>query len=99
MDDYGSYWYKPTVNEYLKKSNVDVITVSWGKHAKYIYYPNSVRAVQAVSQHIADTVLEVFEKYAVPIENFHLIGHSLGAHIAGFVGKTVDFILPKNFSK
>lgn len=89
MDDYKSYWYKPTVNEYLKKGSVNVITVSWGKHAKTLIYRNSVRAVRHVGQFVGDMIMEVSSKYNIPIENFHLIGHSLGAHVSGFAGKRI----------
>ncbi|KAI4461685.1 lipase [Holotrichia oblita] len=89
MDDHSSYWYKPTVEEYLKKGNVNVVTVSWGKHSKNLIYPTVVKAVRSVGQHVGDMITEISSKYNVPIENFHLIGHSLGAHISGFAGKTI----------
>ncbi|GJQ85482.1 hypothetical protein Trydic_g23072, partial [Trypoxylus dichotomus] len=89
MDDYNSYWYEPTVNEYLQKGCVNVITVSWGKHAKNLFYPSSVKAVRQVGQHVGDMIMEISSKYGIAIENFHLIGHSLGAHISGFAGKTI----------
>lgn len=95
MDDYTSYWYQPTIEEYLKKGNVNVVTVSWGKHSKNLVYPTVVKAVRAVGQHVGDMITEISAKYNVPIENFHLIGHSLGAHISGFAGKYIRRLCTK----
>ncbi|XP_071050537.1 phospholipase A1 member A-like isoform X2 [Onthophagus taurus] len=88
MDNKDSFWFEPTVNEYLKKGNVNVITVDWGKHARG-FFTLAVKSVKNVGNHVGDFITELAEKYSLPFEQFHLIGHSLGAHISGFAGKRI----------
>jgi pimeloyl-ACP methyl ester carboxylesterase len=37
---------------------------------------------------MADTLLEMFSE-GLNVEKFHLVGHSLGGQLAGYIGRTV----------
>lgn len=34
-------------------------------------------------------IVTLHRKQNIPLDNFHIIGHSLGSHVAGFAGKKV----------
>ncbi|XP_071050523.1 pancreatic lipase-related protein 2-like [Onthophagus taurus] len=88
MDDKKSYWYQPTIQEYLKRGNVNIITVHWGKFAKGLF-GKAVKSVKMVGFSIAMLISDISLKYRIHFEKFHIIGHSLGSHIAGFAGKHI----------
>lgn len=86
VDSIDSSWYAPTKTEYIKRGKTNVIAVDWSEHANGLYSA-AVDSVEEVGAYIALFVLDLHESYGIPLSKFHLIGHSLGAHIAGFAGK------------
>nr|P0CH47.1 RecName: Full=Probable phospholipase A1 magnifin; Short=PLA1; Flags: Precursor [Vespa magnifica] len=79
----------------LEKNDCMVISIDWRDGActhefkilKFIGYPNAVKNTRAVGKYIADFTKLLMQKYKVSLANIRLIGHSLGAQIAGFAGK------------
>nr|P53357.1 RecName: Full=Phospholipase A1 2; Short=PLA1 2; AltName: Full=Allergen Dol m 1; AltName: Allergen=Dol m 1 [Dolichovespula maculata]prf//2016348B phospholipase [Dolichovespula maculata] len=79
----------------LDKDDIMVISIDWRDGAcsnefallKFIGYPKAVENTRAVGKYIADFSKILIQKYKVLLENIRLIGHSLGAQIAGFAGK------------
>jgi hypothetical protein len=53
--------------------------------------PNYVAAVQntrTTGAHIAELIDFLVTQAGARLEDFHIIGHSLGGHVAGFAGKS-----------
>lgn len=73
-------------NAYLQKGNFNVFIVDWGKgsHSGYI---TSRNRVEAVGQTIANFITFLNRETGMTLASVTIVGHSLGAHIAGFVGK------------
>lgn len=71
---------------FLQKRNVNVIAIEWQKYSS-LEYCAAVRGVPIVGEY-AGRFLEFVEKATdAPYTSMHLIGHSLGAHVAGRAGK------------
>ena len=54
--------------------------------------PNYVAAVQNTRRagaHIAELIEFLVAQGGASLADFHLIGHSLGAHVSGFAGKNI----------
>lgn len=64
----------------------NVITVNWGKVAKKSYFKAASKCKE-VGNIVGHFLINLFNLEVVKPENIHLIGHSLGAHIAGSAGK------------
>ncbi|KAF7277653.1 hypothetical protein GWI33_001001, partial [Rhynchophorus ferrugineus] len=77
-------WYKNIANAYLKSDNINLVGVDWNKLARqpYLY---SVASTSFVGQEIANFI----QNLKIYPGNIHLIGHSLGSHVAGFTGKEI----------
>lgn len=83
-----------TVNQVLTKSflenfDVNVIIVSWGKVAKTWSYEWAALNTKEIGKVVAVFLDTLFEDDLAQWENLTVVGHSLGAHVAGFTGKQV----------
>lgn len=73
---------------WLRKGSYNVIAVDW-KQARNIIYLNAKRKVPEAGKQIGTFILCLHTNYAMSLKNLHIIGYSLGAHVAGHVGKFV----------
>lgn len=76
---------------FLKKYDYNVIGVDWSEGAKK-FYPKSVANTRVVGAAIANLVNTLVNKFGLKLRDLHVIGHSLGAHAAGYVGRRVPGI-------
>lgn len=86
--------FESSVNRYIKPAalsaaDVNVFVVDWSNLAKYLY-PTAKSAVPSVGQIEADFILYLIETYQLAPKDFYLVGHSLGAHVAGCAGDAVQ---------
>ncbi|XP_058507925.1 inactive pancreatic lipase-related protein 1-like [Solea solea] len=65
--------------------NVNCISVEWktGVRTRYVQAANNARVVGAQAASMISFLMRNFKQSA---DQFHIIGHSLGAHAAGYVG-------------
>ncbi|KAL7014991.1 hypothetical protein ACKWTF_016233 [Chironomus riparius] len=78
-----------TRNEFLAQGDHNVIAVDWsvGASANYI---TSRNRVSVVGQAVARFLDFLHSNGYIQYHQVHLIGHSLGSHVAGHVGKNVQ---------
>jgi len=80
---------------FLTTSDVNVVIVNWHR-ADTIIYPVAVKRVPAVSRMLADVVQYLVDRQGLRLEDLHIVGHSLGAHISGlaanYIPGTIDRI-------
>ena len=70
---------------------MNVIGVDWSNGAKK-FYPKAVANTRVVGAVLANLVRTLQEKFGMKLQDLHIIGHSLGAHISGYVGRRVPGI-------
>ncbi|XP_025077765.1 inactive pancreatic lipase-related protein 1-like isoform X1 [Pomacea canaliculata] len=81
-------WVQDMVKEMLTQ-NVNIIAVDWKKGAQGPNYYQATANTRVVGNYIATLIL-LLEKLGVPMSAVHVIGHSLGAQIAGYTGHGLD---------
>ncbi|KAG8177210.1 hypothetical protein JTE90_019375 [Oedothorax gibbosus] len=83
-----SAWMREMRKELFKRGSYNVILVdwTWGNGPNYT---ESAENTYRVGRQIAVLLQNIMAESGALPENFHLIGHSLGAHAAGFAGKIV----------
>lgn len=84
-NDYKSDINKILRNAYLDKGLYNVIVVDWNEFAKKTYVSASYKVKDVGSQ-----VATFIDNSILPVDNIAIIGHSLGAHIAGLAARYVQ---------
>ena len=82
---------------------MNVIIVDWG-HGAVPPYTEAAANTRVVGAQVAKLISVIVSADQSGIDKFHLIGHSLGAHVAGYAGERlthlprisgkITFILP-----
>jgi len=80
-EDYNQYYFE--VGDY------NIFSIDWSKLESWANYPTSAVRTRAVGEHAANLV-KILDGFPGVFDQIHVIGHSLGAHVAGFLGKRVQ---------
>ncbi|XP_033111033.1 uncharacterized protein LOC117112092 [Anneissia japonica] len=80
-----SDWVQNVKTKLLEIENVNVVVVDWGLGAHDIYY-KSVQNIRVVGAEIGLFIQFLNKEAGFPNRKIHIIGHSLGAHTAGYAG-------------
>lgn len=81
-------WVIGIKNEILKVENVNVIVVDWSKGNGFPY-TQATANTQMVGAEIARLVNTMISSQGARAVDFHIIGHSLGSHVAGYAGERI----------
>lgn len=76
-------------NSIIELYDVNVFVVDWSGPAKKLY-PTAKRYVPIVGELVADFIKKMYTYYGINGHNIRLIGHSLGAHLCGCIGKNLN---------
>ncbi|KAJ8943952.1 hypothetical protein NQ318_013532 [Aromia moschata] len=73
----------------LEKYDVNVFVVDWSAISKNGYI-ECVANIERIGKFIGHFINNLSKKYNYPLSKIKMVGHSLGAHIAGVAGKTTN---------
>ncbi|CAB3247735.1 unnamed protein product [Arctia plantaginis] len=79
---------------YLETKNVKVITIDWSEVADSIY-PWVAYQAKGIGAKVAQFISALHKRYNITGKQFHLIGHSLGAHIMGIAASRSNFTVDR----
>ncbi|KAF4070335.1 hypothetical protein AMELA_G00284230 [Ameiurus melas] len=82
---FESWLYKLVAAVVRREVEANVIVVDWLSLAHQLY-PDAVNHTLHVGRNIATMLNWLQAEQKLPLENVHLIGYSLGAHVAGYAG-------------
>lgn len=93
LDSGDRPWVIELMNALLDRDRTgtaSVITIDWsgGSSPPYMQAVANIRLVGAITAHVLFMVYEQFKMKN--LENVHMIGHSLGAHLSGYAGSTLQ---------
>ncbi|XP_023215504.1 inactive pancreatic lipase-related protein 1-like [Centruroides sculpturatus] len=82
-------WIQDLIRELLTKDDYNIISVDWvyGAAPPYTQAVSNARIVGAI---VANFMHFLEEKHDISPAEVHLIGHSLGAHVAGYAGERLQ---------
>ncbi|XP_037047943.1 endothelial lipase-like [Bradysia coprophila] len=90
MDSTDGDHIKLFVNAYKKTNDFNILLFDWRKLASSMY-PSAVWNMPKLGEELAKFILKGTVQGYV-ITNWHLLGHSLGAHLSGIVGKRIKML-------
>ncbi|KAH3698226.1 hypothetical protein DPMN_085745 [Dreissena polymorpha] len=76
----------------IKREDANVFAVDWSKGAHNINYNQAAANTRVVGALIAQFITQLRTTAQAQYGDFHLIGHSLGAHISGYAGERISGI-------
>uniref|UniRef100_W8CDP0 Pancreatic triacylglycerol lipase n=1 Tax=Ceratitis capitata TaxID=7213 RepID=W8CDP0_CERCA len=71
---------------WLARGKYNVIVVDWAR-ARSVDYASSVAALSKTGKKVASMINYLNENHGMKLDEVEVIGHSLGAHVAGYAGK------------
>ncbi|KAK9875090.1 hypothetical protein WA026_005885 [Henosepilachna vigintioctopunctata] len=89
---------KRLANQYHKKGRYNVIGVDWSNHSKRDYVSSSC-STRDIGKVITEFILTLIGGDLRLLPNIHLIGHSLGAQVAAFAGKSMKSRTKRNIGR
>ncbi|XP_033738724.1 inactive pancreatic lipase-related protein 1-like isoform X2 [Pecten maximus] len=92
QDNGHSTWMHDMTKAFLDAEHVNVIVVDWSLGADNINYIQAAANTRVVGATIAKLLEMLHHATRLPYSKVHLIGHSLGSHIAGYAGRRVHGI-------
>ena len=75
------------MKNFFLSQDYNVIAVDWSKAALDTNYFNSAFNSQIAGSMVALFIKRLIHVFGAKAKTFHLVGHSLGAHVCGFAGK------------
>ncbi|XP_076240935.1 phospholipase A1-like [Calliopsis andreniformis] len=93
----GSDYYS-LIRTWLQEEDINIFSVDWDNAAcygglsltDYLAYGSAVKNVHTVGADVANFIARLSQKFGVKVPDIVIFGHSLGAHVAGFVGKAIQ---------
>jgi len=89
MSKFASYWKMPLIEALLYTEMCNVFLVDW-QGGDGPLYEQAVANTRVVGAEIALFIKNIQTRTRIPLDSIHLIGHSLGSHIAGYAGKRLN---------
>ncbi|CAG4985811.1 unnamed protein product [Colias eurytheme] len=80
------HWLQQMKDSFLREHNLNVITVDWNEISRNTFYPWPALSTRYVGKKIAKFIEAIQSSYRIGTKEWHLIGHSLGAHVMGYAG-------------
>ncbi|XP_039285162.1 pancreatic lipase-related protein 2 [Nilaparvata lugens] len=88
IDKRKADWLRIMKNELLKKEDANVFIVDWGRGLIDLpRYKQAVSNTRIAGAELARFIKLLNKEYNLQPGNIHLIGHSLGAHVASYAAK------------
>lgn len=92
VDGYTSIYSSETtqriVDAYLERSDHNILVLDWSKYNGADYFWDAVPNMYKVAKVVATALIKM-EDLEFDVMKFHLIGHSLGSHLVGAVGRSM----------
>ncbi|XP_014207069.1 pancreatic triacylglycerol lipase isoform X2 [Copidosoma floridanum] len=81
------------VSAYLRRGTDNIVLLDWSSLAFDNYITVYFR-IKDIARHTAEAVKNLVLG-GLSVDTLHIVGHSMGGQVAGFIGQYLDFVLPR----
>lgn len=85
-ESYTTQSTQTVLNAFITRGGYNILVIDWAKYSKGNYLTDAIRNAYPVAAIIAANLLKMRDE-GFDLENFYLVGHSLGCHLLGFIGR------------
>lgn len=89
-EKYTSQSTQTVVSSYIERNDHNILVVGWSNYSNGNYLFETIPNAQKIGHMIGKALLNM-KSQGFALEKFHLVGHSLGGHLAGYIGRSVAF--------
>lgn len=86
-EKYTSMSTQTVVKSYIERGDHNIMVVEWSNYSDGNYIVDAIRNAYKVGDIVGKTLLAM-RSLGFNIDMFHLVGHSLGGHLVGFIGRS-----------
>lgn len=87
-EKYISMSTQTVVRSYIQRGDHNILVVEWSNYSDGNYLIEAIPNAYKVGEIIGKVLLQM-QNEGFDLESFHLVGHSLGGHLVGFIGRSV----------
>lgn len=89
-ESYNSRSTQTVLEAYLDRGDHNIVVTDWQPYNSGNYLLEAIRNSYRVGEHYAIALHKLTLEEGLNIEGFHLVGHSLGGHLVGFIGRSLQ---------
>ncbi|XP_037903884.1 phospholipase A1 member A-like isoform X2 [Hermetia illucens] len=88
LDSTKSKHNKLVVRAYQSREDHNLLAIDWSTGAKPDYFDNAITNMKKTGASVVEALLQMHDA-GLDFTKLHLVGHSLGAQMAGLIGRTI----------
>lgn len=92
-EHYSNKTIQTIVSAYLEKGQDNILVLDWSGYS-YGNYTLLIKLMDIIAMNVGQA-LEGLVKIGMNSENLSIVGHSMGAQLASFIGKHIKFTIPR----
>lgn len=73
---------------FIERNDHNILVIEWSKYSSGRYVSDAIINSYSVGAIIARTLINM-RNQGFDVDNFYLVGHSLGGHLVGFIGRNI----------
>lgn len=87
-EKYASQSTQTIISSYTERNDHNILVVEWSNYSNGNYILETIPNAQKVGRLVGKALMNM-QAQGFSLEKFHLVGHSLGGHLVGYIGRSV----------
>ncbi|XP_011504234.1 PREDICTED: pancreatic lipase-related protein 2-like [Ceratosolen solmsi marchali] len=94
IEHYSNESVQTIISAYLQKGADNIVILDWSAFS-YENYAILSKRIKTISMFTARALEDLAKAEILNVDTLHIVSHSLGSHLAGFLGRFLSFTIPR----